>query len=401
MTQPSVSLIIVSRHRPQALRRCLMAVAQMDHQDFEVIVVADPSGLVMAEGLPVKRVGYDQANISAARNLGLRAAAGEVVAFLDDDAVPEPNWLSQLCAPFEDPQVMAAGGYVLGRNGISCEWAGGTVDRLLVTGDLPASMEERPVHQAQPGLAIEIKGTNAAYRRALLLEMGGFDEEIRYYLDETELNLRLAARAAKVAIPAYARVHHAKEPSAIRKANRAPLSLWDIGASTAITLRRHGANVDELTNARARMIAHQQGRLDGFVRLGRISRGEAGDLMASLLAGFADGAGRMLLPLPAIGATPEAFERFPAGPRPQVVLAGRRWQTRRLLKEASARAARGEIVRLFLFSPTALFHRVRFSEQGFWLQTGGLFGKSLRTDPLFRLWSFAARLSRESGKHRQ
>ena len=56
--------------------------------------------------------------------------------FIDDDAVAEPHWLTHLAAPFVDPAVDAAGGFVVGANGISLEWAGGTVDRNLVTGAL-------------------------------------------------------------------------------------------------------------------------------------------------------------------------------------------------------------------------------------------------------------------------
>ncbi|MCB2123539.1 MAG: glycosyltransferase, partial [Rhodobacteraceae bacterium] len=63
-----------------------------------------------------------------ARNLGLAAAAGEIVAFIDDDAVPEPRWLARLTAPFADPGIAAAGGFVVGRNGISFQWRASCAD---------------------------------------------------------------------------------------------------------------------------------------------------------------------------------------------------------------------------------------------------------------------------------
>jgi cellulose synthase/poly-beta-1,6-N-acetylglucosamine synthase-like glycosyltransferase len=124
------SLIIVSRHRPAALVRALMAVAQMDHPGFEVIVVADPAGVAAARatGLALKLAVFDQANISAARNIGLGMAAAPVVAFLDDDAVPEPTWLTRLTAPFDDNRVTAAGGFVLGRSGLAWQWRAAFVD---------------------------------------------------------------------------------------------------------------------------------------------------------------------------------------------------------------------------------------------------------------------------------
>ena len=90
MTPLPVSLVIASLGRPMSLRRCLTAVAQLDYPAFEVVVVADAAGLTVARDFPAKTVGYDQANISAARNLGIAAAAGAVAAGCSvvDCAVP-------------------------------------------------------------------------------------------------------------------------------------------------------------------------------------------------------------------------------------------------------------------------------------------------------------------------
>ncbi len=121
MTAPSVSVVVVSRARPGELRRCLLGLFQLDYPAFEIVLVADPLGLRAAEASGyqgrIKTVAFDEANISAARNLGIQAAAGEIVAFIDDDAVPEPAWLTHLSAAFEADDVEAAGGYVRGRNG--------------------------------------------------------------------------------------------------------------------------------------------------------------------------------------------------------------------------------------------------------------------------------------------
>ena len=95
----SVSVVVVSRHRPAALSLCLTALTLQDHPGFEIVLVADPGSVGVRPDLPIKRVRFDAANISAARNAGVMAAAGEVVAFIDDDAVAEPTWLSRLTAP--------------------------------------------------------------------------------------------------------------------------------------------------------------------------------------------------------------------------------------------------------------------------------------------------------------
>ena len=95
MNAPTVSVIVVSRGRAADLPLCLLGVSQLYYPSFEVVLVADRSGISAVKNLPfyeeLKVVEFDEANISAARNLGIAEAAGEIVAFVDDDAVPEPT----------------------------------------------------------------------------------------------------------------------------------------------------------------------------------------------------------------------------------------------------------------------------------------------------------------------
>lgn len=391
---PAASLVIVSRGRPAFLARCMAGVAQMDHPAFEVIVVADPAGLAVVAGQPVKAVPFDQPNISAARNLGILAAAGEVVAFIDDDAVPEPRWLWHLTQPFADRGVHAAGGYVLGWNGLSFEWAGGVVNDDLTTAPLAQPDAGPSLHVNRAGRAVEVKGVNCAYRRDILLRLGGFDPHLRYHLDETELNLRLAALGGLTAIVPDARVHHTKAESAQRRADRTPISLHDVGRSTAITLRRH-APADSRGDARGRQRQEQVDRLGFLRRKGRLTEEASRELLQSYDQGFAEGLAADPVDPSALQDTGATFLPFPGMNGEPVTLAGRPWQRGKLEAEARALADSGRIVRLFIFSPTALYHRRRFAN-GFWEQRGGLFGRSLRSDPIFRPWRFSRRLSRES-----
>ena len=98
----SVSVVVVSRDRPDALYLCVLCLSQVQYNAFEIVVVADAKGLAALDDFKgkIKAVQFDDANISMARNIGIVHSAGEIVAFIDDDAVPEPTWLTYLTAPF-------------------------------------------------------------------------------------------------------------------------------------------------------------------------------------------------------------------------------------------------------------------------------------------------------------
>lgn len=390
MSRPA-SVIIVSRHRAAALRRCLLGLTQQDHPNFEVIVVADSTGIAAAQamGLAIKTVEFDEANISVARNCGLIHAAGEIVAFIDDDAVAEPTWLSRLCAAFEAPQVIAATGFVRGRNGISYQWQACEVDATGLDHPLPPHAGQ---YAGTPLRAVKTQGTNCAFRRGDLAAIGGFDPAFRFYLDEADVNLRLVTHGLTAIVP-EAQVHHGYAASTRRRENRVPVSLHEIAASVAVFLRRHALQVLEQESIPA--IAAQETRVARLLRTGQVTAGEAEALLASLAEGWDDGMARVLGPLPPL---PDAgaFQALPGtGPRPGRVLSGRIWQRARLLREAAKAVAAGETVTVICLAPSPRAHRMRFTDAGFWLQSGGLFGWSTRQGARFRLRSFSARIAEE------
>lgn len=399
---PSVSLVIVSRERPAALALCLTGVAQLDYPLLEVIVVACPAGVdvvaARADAARIKVAPYDAANISAARNLGIALAAGDIVAFLDDDAVPEPSWLRHLAASFEDAQVAVAGGFVRGRNGISYQNRARVVDALgnaeplEIVGDAPV------VLRRETGRAIKTEGTNMAVRRELLVAMGGFDPAFRFYLDETDLNMRLAMAGHATAIVPLAEVHHGYAASARRHADRRPRDLFEIGASLAVYLRKHAPEARHKAQW-LRFQAEQRARLAGFLQQGPMGADDVARLMHGLRKGWKAGQARALeAEAPLLSAT-EAFRPFAARPgAPHLVLSGRTWQRESLHQAARAAVRDGAVVTVFRFSPTALFHRMRFHADGFWEQTGGQFGRSDRDQPALRMATLRRRVRAETAR---
>ena len=98
----SVSVVIATADRPGPLARCLAAVAALDppRDALEVIVVDDGGSAQpgLPEGLPIRLLRSHRAGPGAARNIGAAAAEGDLLAFTDDDCLPDPGWLRALCA---------------------------------------------------------------------------------------------------------------------------------------------------------------------------------------------------------------------------------------------------------------------------------------------------------------
>ncbi len=178
---PRVSVLVPSYRRPEALARCLAALAAQTRPADEVIVgmrTGDVATGAVAEsaraaGLPVRVAEMARAGVVAAMQAALDAATGDVVALTDDDARPHPDWLAGLLAHFaRSPAIGGVGGrdwQPWERGDASpvgqVQWFGRMIGNHHL-GHGPA----RDVHV--------LKGVNCAFRGALLRSVG-FDERLR------------------------------------------------------------------------------------------------------------------------------------------------------------------------------------------------------------------------------
>ena len=397
MPRPPVSVIVPSFGRPAELARCLHAVGQILYRPYEVVVVACEEGsAAIARHLEqpfVRFVPNDGTGVAAARNLGLAEAQGDIVAFIDDDAVPEPTWLDHLVSAMEDTGAPAATGFVRGRNGISYQWRGRTIRRDGFIDPLPDRGED-PWIPPRAGGATMLEGTNVAFRRDALIRLGGFDPAYRFYMDDADMALRLFDAGLDAALVPLAQVHHAFAPSRLRRRDRMPTDLYDIGRSLAIFLRAH-LKAEDAPSALALHRERERRRVIRYMVSGHAEPRDLRRLLGQFDEGVVDGMGasfgvhRGIEPR---DGQARLRDDEVSGAR---IVAGRAWSRRNLRKAAAAAAAGGDVVSMFRFSPTALYHRVRFDPAGYWEQTGGLFGRAERNEPLFRLQSFSRRLSRE------
>lgn len=390
---PDVSIVIVSRDRPDYLKRVLVSLRYLAYPSFEVIVVSncDPRALfpdIWNVGA-IKYSFHDEANISAARNLGITLSAGKIVAFCDDDAVPEPSWLDHLIAPFSDKSVAASGGYVRGRNGISYQWKGRSFDRFGDHSELVLDSVSCQVFAGNKDRGIKTEGTNCAFRRQTLVEIGGFDENFHYYLDETDLNYRIGLAGWNTAIVPLAEVHHGYAANDHRVQSRAPRSLFEIGASKARFHVKHLGFMD-LASFRAA----QKRRLIGYMLSGALEPFSVRRLMADLDRGIAAGSTRDQQNATTLGMESlNPFQPFQQTLKdiPAVALTCRPSGIAKAAQVAKSMAQAGHSVTVFKLSLTSRFHSMTFLPDGYWLQTGGLFGRSARNEVLFRFSKLATR----------
>ena len=117
---PRVSVIVCTYNGARTLKGCLSGLAGLAYPNFEVIVVNDGSTddcAAIAGAFSCRLITTPNRGLSSARNTGLEAASGEIVAYIDDDAFPDPHWLQYLVATFLATPHAGVGGPNLGPPG--------------------------------------------------------------------------------------------------------------------------------------------------------------------------------------------------------------------------------------------------------------------------------------------
>lgn len=286
MSLPSFSIVINTLNRAASLQRTLLSLRWLRYAGaFEVVVVNGPSTddtqeVIAAFEGQVRHGRCEVANLSVSRNIGIAMAQGEIVAFIDDDAIPEPEWLAQLAQAYDDPAVGAAGGFVFDHTGYEFQCRYCVVDRFAN----PDYTPEGPTpHLCFPGSYRfpHLMGTNASFRRAALLEIGGFDEEYEYFLDETDTCLRIMDAGWMVRQLANAYVHHKFAPNNMRGENRVPRNRYPLLKNRLYFMLRHARE----HMGTEQILADQRLREDSY-RVSMVHGAEHGQLEQADVAQF-------------------------------------------------------------------------------------------------------------------
>ena len=218
---PTISVVICAftEERLEVLTEALDSLRRQTRPAQEIVLVIDHAPELLAEARrrwPEVTVvpNREKQGLSGARNSGVAEAGGEVVAFLDDDAIAADDWLERLAAAYADPQVLGAGGtvrprWVEGKPG----WFPPEFDWVVgcTHSGMPRQLE--PVRN--------LVGANMSFRRAPLVEVGGFSHELGRVgtlpvgCEETDLSIRVHQRwpASEILYDPAAAVEHVVPPA--------------------------------------------------------------------------------------------------------------------------------------------------------------------------------------------
>jgi O-antigen biosynthesis protein len=202
---PKVSVIVCTFNGSRTLSGCLESLLRLEYPNYEVIIVNDGSTdatAKIAHSYGFRVITTENQGLASARNTGLRAATGEIVAYIDDDAYPDPHWLQYLANMFMNTKHVGIGG-----------------PNIAPTGDGPiaecvAHSPGNPVHILLSDTEAEhIPGCNMAFRKAALEAIDGFDPQFRIAGDDVDVCWRLQQKGRTLGYSPGAMVWHHRRNS--------------------------------------------------------------------------------------------------------------------------------------------------------------------------------------------
>ncbi len=202
---PRISVVVCTYNGQRTIGDCLQGLRELDYPDFEVIVVDD--GSTDATAAISRQFGFApittaHGGLSHARNVGMEAATGEIVAYIDDDARPDPHWLTYLAITFLRTDHVGVGGPNIAPAG------DGDVAECV------ANAPGGPVHVLLSDQEAEhIPGCNMAFRKTSLQAIDGFDPQFLKAGDDVDVCWRLREAGGTLGFSPAAVVWHHRRNS--------------------------------------------------------------------------------------------------------------------------------------------------------------------------------------------
>lgn len=198
---PKVSVVVCAYNAERTMDSCLASLKELNYPNYEVIVVNDGSRdrtLEITQRYDyVRLINQENKGLSVARNVGMAAATGEIMAYTDSDCMVDPDWLTYLVAKFLSSGVAAVGGPNLS-----------PPEDSLVPACVAVSPGV-PTHiLLSDEVAEHIAGCNMAFRREILEEINGFNPIFRTAGDDVDICWRLQDKGYTIGFSPTAIVWH-------------------------------------------------------------------------------------------------------------------------------------------------------------------------------------------------
>ncbi len=198
---PMVSVVICAYNAERTMRPCLESLRKINYPNYEVVIVDDGSrdstAEIAADFPEFRLIRQPNKGLSVARNVGMQAACGEIIAYTDSDCVVDPDWLSLMVRAMTESHFDGCGGpnYAPHEEGRieACVAASPGAPCHVLLGD------ERAEHLA---------GCNMVFRKAALEKIGGFDPQFTAAGDDVDICWRMLDAGLKLGFCPAAFVWH-------------------------------------------------------------------------------------------------------------------------------------------------------------------------------------------------
>lgn len=213
MSDLSFTLVVITRNRPEMLRRCLQCVAELTQAPEQIVVVDSSDNLFSADVVreaekPVQYVYFRNGRnqMPTSRNIGLGFSQSAITGYIDDDCMVDEQWLSALLEVYrQEPEVAGVGGCVK-----DPRW---TYDPSQPIGKVDHSGRVSANFFGDPGGPVEVDilpGGNMSFRTPWLRRVGGFDPGYvaTNHREDPDLCLRIRAMGGRLVYQPSASLNH-------------------------------------------------------------------------------------------------------------------------------------------------------------------------------------------------
>lgn len=288
----TLSVVICTYNRRDFLARVLDYLSYQTCSQFEVVIVDGPSDdgtKVLLESFrgAIKIAHNPERNLSKSRNIGIELSTGDIVAFIDDDALPFDDWVENILAAYNSHPltVTGMGGPTFYAGSLKFQATDIAFNKLA-----EAKVNVDSAEIGKDGWYRSLLGTNATFTREALMRTDGFDEQYDYFLDESEVCWHMQSANALIGYCENIFLRHEFAQSANRQSKH-NFNWYTICKNTAYFIAAYsglkGKKLDEYL--RERMQRERIAPLDAAVQAGEITRKERDNHVQNIWKGTDQG----------------------------------------------------------------------------------------------------------------